>query len=363
MGVSVTGEGSGPQGTIRIERADVGRTGDILQLLKAAAQWMVDNGIRQWSPDQFTEEDIAGYFTDREVYLALDGETAAGLFTLQFSDPQYWGSKNDDSFAYLHRLTVGAGYRGSGLGEYMIKHAVSQAKELGCAGLRLDTVAHNIRLNRYYQSLGFHYQGTNDSGNGRLVNLYQYYADSQDADDIQLRYFSEADFPLLQDWSESPDFLKQWAGPSLSYPLDDGQLRKYMEHANHPAESPLLIYSAIHKATGQVIGHVSLAQINREDGYARIVRLVVDPQYRGRGIGSRMLQEILRIGFDGLGLHRVALSVYDFNATARKSYEVAGFVLEGTQRESARIGGQYVDCHEMGILDREWKTHSLSSPN
>ncbi|MFF2911314.1 GNAT family N-acetyltransferase [Paenibacillus sp. NPDC057934] len=349
------GENKASQDPIRVERVGVDRTEDILRMLKAAAQWMVDNGIRQWSPDQFTAKEIAGYFDEREVYLALDGETPVGLFTLQFSDPQYWGNKNNDAFAYLHRLTVAGPYRGSGLGEQMIMFAAKQALRLGHKGLRLDTVAHNVKLNRYYQSLGFRYQGTNDAGGGRLVNLYQYNENSEDPDDILLRYFSVDDFPLLQSWSLSPDFLKQWAGSSLTYPLDDEQLLKYMENTNHPAQSPLLIYSAVHRGSGEVVGHVSLGQINREDGHARICRLVVDPQLRGRGIGPRMLQETLRIGFAGLGLHRLALSVFDFNTGARKSYEATGFVHEGTQREAALIGGRYVDCLEMSLLDREWQ--------
>ncbi|MFF2015121.1 GNAT family N-acetyltransferase [Paenibacillus sp. NPDC058177] len=349
------GENLSSQDPIRVERVGVDRTEDILRMLRAAAQWMVDNGIRQWSPDQFTAQEIEGYFDQREVYLALDGETPVGLFTLQFSDPQYWGNKNDDGFAYLHRLTVSGPYRGSGLGEQMILFAAKQALKLGRKGLRLDTVSHNVKLNRYYQSLGFRYQGTNDAGGGRLVNLYQYHENSEDPDDILLRYFSVADFPLLQSWSLSPDFLKQWAGPSLTYPLDDEQLQKYMENTNHPAQSSLLIYSAVHRGSGKVVGHVSLSQINREDSHARISRLVVDPQFRGRGIGSRMLQEALRIGFAGLGLHRLALSVFDFNTSARKSYEAAGFVHEGTQREAVLIGGRYVDCLDMSLLDREWQ--------
>lgn len=340
---------------ITIERVQAERAEDILNMLKAAAQWMVDKGIRQWSPDQFKLEDIFAYFEDREVYMALDGNTPAGFYTLQSSDPQYWGQRNDDSYAYLHRLTVAGPYRGSGLGEQLIKHAIHQAEVTGRSGLRLDTVAHNVKLNRYYQSLGFQYQGTNDAGHGRLANLYQYTENPQDPNDILLRYFAESDFARLRSWGGTPDSLKQWAGPSLTNPMDDEQLRKYIENANHPAESPILIYSAVHRATGQVAGHVSLAGINLEDRQGRIARLVVAPEFRGQGIGRRMLLEVLRIGFAGLGLHRLSLGVFDFNLGARKLYEDLGFVLEGTAREAARFNGQFVDCHELSMLDREWQ--------
>lgn len=170
------------KGSIRIVRGEVERAGDILSLLKEAASWMELNGINQWSPEQFNETDIAGYFNNRHVYLALDDNTVVGMFTLQFSDPQYWGDKNDESYAYLHRLAVTGSHRRIGLGRYMLMHAVKLAKELGCKGLRFDTVAHNIKLNRYYQSMGFHYMGTNDMGNGRLVNLYEHFEEQPDPD-------------------------------------------------------------------------------------------------------------------------------------------------------------------------------------
>ncbi|MCL6605362.1 MAG: GNAT family N-acetyltransferase [Paenibacillus sp.] len=343
------------QGSVTMIRAERNRAREMVILLQDAARWMESNGIKQWTPSQFTEADIMNYFEDREVYLALDNDEIIGMFTLQFSDPQYWGTRNDDSYAYLHRLTVARSYRGAGLGSYMLQFAADLAIEKGCKGLRFDTVAHNIKLNGYYQSLGFHYMGTNDMGGGRLVNLYEKFNDSGDDDEILLRYFREEDFGYLKKWSVSSEYLKQWAGPSLSFPIEDQELDKYMTDSNHPANSNFLIYSAVHKATGEVIGHISLAAIDRLNRSARVGRVVMDPDYRGRGIGLRMMKELLRIAFESLELHRISLGVYDFNTSAIKSYEAAGFRREGIHREVALFSSGYVDCIEMSILDREWE--------
>ena len=341
--------------SITIIRGEQNRASEMLELLQDAARWMESNGIKQWTPGQFNEADILHYFEEREVYLALQNDELIGMFTLQFSDPQYWGPRNDDSYAYLHRLTVARSYRGTGLGSQMLHYAADLAIQKGLKGLRFDTVAHNVKLNGYYQSLGFHYMGTHDMGGGRLVNLYEKFAETGDANEIVLRYFREDDFNTLKSWSVSPEFLKQWAGPSLSFPIEDEELRKYMLNSNHPAESNILIYSGIHKATGRVIGHISLGWIDRANRSGRVGRVVVDPEYRGLGIGSRMMQETLRIAFDALQLHRVSLGVFDFNTPAIRSYEAAGFRREGIQRESALFSNGYVDCIEMGLLDREWK--------
>jgi len=340
---------------IEFVRADRSHSGEILNLLQQAASWMERNGIRQWTPGQFNEPDIINYFEDREVYLALIEHELAGMFTLQFSDPLYWGPRNDDSYAYLHRLCVTETYRGIGLGSLMLDYAADVAKEKGCKGLRFDTVAHNIKLNGFYQSLGYHYMGTNDMGGGRLVNLYEKFEDTGDPDEVILRYFREEDFEYLRSWSVSPEFLKQWAGPSLTYPIEDEELRRYMEGTNHPAHSNMLIYSAVHKASGKVIGHISLAAIDRTNRSARVGRVVVDPLYRGKGIGHRVMKEMLRIAFEGLEMHRVSLGAFDFNTSALRSYEAIGFRREGVQREAALFGEKFVDCIELSMMDREWR--------
>lgn len=57
--------------------------------------------------------------------------------------------------------------------------------------------------------------------------------------------------------------------------------------------------------------------------------------------------------FDVVRVHRIELQVYDFNPRARHVYENLGFVLEGTRRDALRWDGQWIDCHLMGLLDRD----------
>jgi RimJ/RimL family protein N-acetyltransferase len=36
-------------------------------------------------------------------------------------------------------------------------------------------------------------------------------------------------------------------------------------------------------------------------------------------------------------------------------YEKVGFVQEGTKRDALQWDGEWVDCHCMGLLDRDWR--------
>lgn len=148
----------------------------IKDLLVETATWMNAAGIEQWVPQQFTEQLIQTYLQEREVFLCMDGNIEAGMFTLQSSDPDYWGELNDESFYYLHRLLVRPSYRGKGLSKELIYFAARYGRERGKAGLRFDCWDQNRKLNPYYESLGMVPQGKGTIG-PRSYILYQMEAD------------------------------------------------------------------------------------------------------------------------------------------------------------------------------------------
>ncbi|WP_211747826.1 GNAT family N-acetyltransferase [Paenibacillus sp. Marseille-Q4541] len=159
-------------GLIRLVQATPAQTADIVALLVEAAEWMVENELKHWTPDLFTEDSVRAYFNDRDVYVAYFNETPVGLFTLQGSDPSYWGPLNDEAFGYLHRLTVSRSYRKRGLSLWMLNAAEEIVLAAGKKGLRLDCITHSPKLNEFYQGQGFIHQGVTDMG-VRVVNLYQ----------------------------------------------------------------------------------------------------------------------------------------------------------------------------------------------
>ncbi|OCA90082.1 GNAT family N-acetyltransferase [Pradoshia sp. D12] len=171
---------------------------------------------------------------------------------------------------------------------------------------------------------------------------------------IELKYFERSDFKQLINWIDSPAFLLQWGGPGFNYPLNDTQLEKYMENANH-ANSEALIYKVVDQETGNVIGHISLGRIDRKNESARVGKVLIgDKNTRGKGIGQQMIKEILKIAFEELHLHRVSLGVFDFNDSAIDCYEKAGFVKEGLHRDASKNGDEYWSLWEMSILENEW---------
>lgn len=172
---------------------------------------------------------------------------------------------------------------------------------------------------------------------------------------IELRYFKPADFRQLIDWVETPEFMLQWAGPSFVFPLTEFQLEEYLKDANQD-NAKTFIYSVVDQETEKTIGHISLAKIDRGNRSGRIGRVLIgDQNTRGKGIGEQMMNEILKIAFDELQLHRVSLGVFDFNKPAITCYEKVGFQKEGLLRDHQKMGEEYWSLWEMSMLEDEWE--------
>lgn len=73
-----------------------------------------------------------------------------------------------------------------------------------------------------------------------------------------------------------------------------------------------------------------------------------------KGYGTDMMNLCLRYAFLDLGLERVSLGVFEYNPRAVRSYEKAGFRLEGRTRQDTLREGKRYDSLWMGILREEW---------
>ena len=162
---------------------------------------------------------------------------------------------------------------------------------------------------------------------------------------VSLRAFTPGDCELLLGWIDSSDALYQWAGPwDFTWPLDLGQLLRDV-HVQNDSRRLLAVCDAV----GELVGHAKL-QVQLAHGLGAIGRIVIAPARRGRGLGSATMRELIRFGFDELGLHRLQLGVYTFNVAAVAAYRAAGFVIEGELRDTARGSNGYWNGFVMGML-------------
>ena len=173
---------------------------------------------------------------------------------------------------------------------------------------------------------------------------------------VKLEYFTTNDFDLLIKWLPNERVLQNWTGSLFSYPLTHEKLEWYISDANKNGASDVFIYKAVDTDSGRTVGHISLGSISEKNRSARISRVLVgETCQRGKGYCTAMIEEVLRIGFDEMDLHRIALGVYATNHSAIRCYERCGFVKEGLFRDVLKFGKEYWSLLEMSILEEEWR--------
>lgn len=65
--------------------------------------------------------------------------------------------------------------------------------------------------------------------------------------------------------------------------------------------------------------------------------------YWGQGIALQALNLLVDYGFNTLGMHRIYASVFEPNTASAKVLQKAGFIHEGTRRQSVYKNGQHLN--------------------
>jgi RimJ/RimL family protein N-acetyltransferase len=95
-------------------------------------------------------------------------------------------------------------------------------------------------------------------------------------------------------------------------------------------------------ATGRMLGEVELVYLDLPMGTAEATCWAL-PEARGRGMTSTALGAVVRFGFSGLGLHRVAYLWAVGNTASARVAARCGFVVEGRQRSAWAVDGHRTD--------------------
>lgn len=139
---------------------------------------------------------------------------------------------------------------------------------------------------------------------------------------IRILPITPHDFQTIADWNadKDADYLCQWAGrKEYQYPLTAAQVADRCNAVN------ARIFMAFEQE--KAIGSIELDDIDLIRGTARICRFILSDQARGRGLGRRVLWELIQIAFDEMGLNRLTLRVYCFNVGAIRCYQKCGFLV------------------------------------
>lgn len=168
-----------------------------------------------------------------------------------------------------------------------------------------------------------------------------------DGDGLLLRTFTDGDIPALLNAFSDPDIRGYNPGPTA----EDGTagVVDWLRHRNDWSAGGHASW-AVGARDGELVGSISLFDISDVQKLAEVGYWVV-PSARGRGVATRALRCAVEFAFASLGLHRVYLHHAVANTASCRVAVAAGFLLEGTLRQSWRYGdGLFHDEHIHGRL-------------
>jgi L-phenylalanine/L-methionine N-acetyltransferase len=140
----------------------------------------------------------------------------------------------------------------------------------------------------------------------------------------------------------------------------------------HPATNPYLLYEPmsiedfrpifddllaqeiifIFSENDQNIGMFKLIPLKHRTSHINYIGgLAIDPDFSGKGYGSKMIEEIIALG-QKRNLKRLELSTATFNTKAIKLYEKHGFKYEGVLRGYTHVAArnEYIDEQMMAYI-------------
>ena len=102
--------------------------------------------------------------------------------------------------------------------------------------------------------------------------------------------------------------------------------------------------------SGILIGRCGFIKIDWKNRLGELAILIGEKSFRGKGYGTDALQVLTHFGFFELNLHKLKVSVMDFNLSALRAYEKCGFVREGLLKKEIYREGAYPDVIQMALF-------------
>ena len=107
------------------------------------------------------------------------------------------------------------------------------------------------------------------------------------------------------------------------------------------------------KETGEPVGTLGLYSYSERDRRAELGFDLLKEHW-GRGIMTEAVREVLRYGFEGLGLNRVEATMDPLNTRSVRLVEHLGFKREGHMREKYLYKDVHRDELMYSLLRSEW---------
>lgn len=166
----------------------------------------------------------------------------------------------------------------------------------------------------------------------------------------RLRELEREDIPIINSWRSDKDLIDKLGAP-FRYINEEIDFKWYDNYISNRGNT---IRCSILNDKDQIIGLVSLTNMDRFNQTAIFHIMIGDSSNRAKGVGYYATNEILKHAFLDVNLNRVELSVLESNQRALALYDKVGFRREGIKRKAVYKNGTFVDLVIMAILKEDF---------
>ncbi|HET9138444.1 GNAT family N-acetyltransferase [Actinophytocola sp.] len=170
---------------------------------------------------------------------------------------------------------------------------------------------------------------------------------------LLLRPFRAGDLDALHAIQSRPDVTRYllWGTRTRDEVAEALRARLAMDALEKQGD--ILVLAVTLRESGVLIGDVNLAWHSEEHRSGEF-GFVFHPDHHGHGYAGEAAVEMLRLGFEGLGLHRIVGRADGRNVASARLMEKLGLRREAYFVQNEFLKGEWTDEVVYAMLAREW---------
>jgi len=175
-------------------------------------------------------------------------------------------------------------------------------------------------------------------------------------DRLLLRPLTEDDVDSLLSYRGRPDVCRYVPFEPMTREVVQQRLASQWAITELTDEGQVLTLGVEVAATGRLVGDVILFGHSREHGRGEL-GYVVHPDVEGRGYATEAAREMLRLGFEELGLHRIVARIDERNEPSARLARRLGMRQEARLVQNEFFKGEWTNELDFAMLADEWPAH------
>jgi RimJ/RimL family protein N-acetyltransferase len=171
---------------------------------------------------------------------------------------------------------------------------------------------------------------------------------------MTLRPYEMGDLAALHDLFGREDVSRYLIWDPMDIDQARAKLEQRVRQTHIEADGDALLLAAVDGGTGRMIGEFMLRLTSAQSRQGEI-GWSIHPDVQGRGLATDGAREMLRLGFNALGLHRIVAACDPRNVASIRVMERLGMRREAQFVENEFLKGEWIGEIVCAMLEAEWR--------